>query len=98
MHYADSLLDELIKIAEASKRQKPLDEKVIEVGAPMLVGSGVGKTLVELSLKGSGSVSPRKKTLGVIGGALTGLGYHAHKKTVDERKKTFKKNNTPKGI
>ena len=90
MDSLDALFDELSKIAEATKRKRPLDEKVVEVGAPMLVGSGVGKTLSDLSFDRQFGASPRRKTLGILAGALSGLGYHLHGKKTKERKRAFK--------
>lgn len=83
-----SFLDELQKIA--TERKKPLHEKVVDVGAPMLAGAGIGRTLSDLSLHESVGASPRRKTIGTLIGALGGLGYRHAETSKKERKRAHK--------
>ena len=82
----DSFSDELQKIASEAKKA-PIHEKVVDVGAPILVGSGVGKTLSDLSLSAAQGASPRRKTIGTLMGALAGLGWHKMDKAKKKRKR-----------
>lgn len=82
-----SFSDELEKIASELKKKKPLHEKIVEVGAPVLVGSGVGRTLSELSFSKTHGASPRRKTIGTILGALGGLGWNRLKAEKKRRKR-----------
>jgi hypothetical protein len=70
-----SFSDELDKIASEAKKKAPLHERIVDVGAPVLVGSGVGKTLSDLSFSTTQGAPPRRKTIGTLLGALGGLGW-----------------------
>lgn len=82
-----SWLDELEKIAE---RKKPVHERAVDVGAPMLAGAGVGRTLSDLSLSATHGASPRRKTIGTLIGAIGGLGYRAAEDSKDARRKAYR--------
>lgn len=84
-----SFSDELEKMA--SERKKPLSEKVIDVGAPVLVGSGVGKTLTDTAFGAFGKdPGPRRKTIGTLLGALSGLAYHRAEQKKKERRRAHR--------
>ena len=74
----------------SSERKKPVSEKVIDVGAPMLVGGSVGRTLADLSLSTTHGPSPRRKTLGVLAGAAAGLAFRKSQQDKEKRRKAHK--------
>ncbi len=74
----------------ATERKKPLHEKVVDTGAPILAGAGIGRTLSDLSLHERVGASPRRKTIGTILGALSGMGYRVAETKKKERKKAHK--------
>ena len=82
-----SWLDELEKIAE---RKKPVHERAVDVGAPILAGAGVGRTLSDLSLSATQGASPRRKTIGTVLGAIGGLGFRMSEDSKDARRKAYR--------
>lgn len=75
---------------KTAERKKPLSEKAVDVGAPMLTGSAVGRTLADLSLSTSQGASPRRKTVGTLVGALGGLGWHKAQSEKEKRRKAYR--------
>lgn len=74
----------------AAERKKPIHEKIVDTGAPILAGAGIGRTLSDLSLHESVGASPRRKTIGTLIGALSGLGYRVAETKKQERRKAHK--------
>lgn len=85
MSLYDSFFDELTKVAESHKKKK---EEAQTVGASTLVGSGLGRTISDLSLATKNGPSPRRRTIGTLVGALSGLGYAIHRIKKKEKQKT----------
>jgi hypothetical protein len=75
---------------KTAERKKPLSEKAVDVGAPMLTGSVVGRTLADLSLSTSQGASPRRKTVGTLVGALGGFGWHKAQTEKEKRRKAYR--------
>lgn len=75
---------------KTAERKKPISEKAVDVGAPMLTGSAVGRTLADLSLSTSQGASPRRKTVGTLVGALGGLGWHKAQSAKEKRRKAYR--------
>lgn len=95
-----SLFDELEKIAEErksrAKKVGDLTDKVVEMGAPILGGAGVGRTLSDLSLSTEVGPTPRRKTLGALIGALGGYAYHRHKQKKKAQRRAARLASQPK--
>jgi len=75
---------------KTAERKKPVSERVVDVGAPMLTGSAVGRTLADLSLSTAQGASPRRKTVGTILGAVGGLGWHKAQDDKEKRRKAYR--------
>lgn len=95
-----ALFDELEKIAEErksrAKKVGDLTDKAVEMGAPILGGAGVGRTLSDLSLSTEVGPTPRRKTLGALIGAIGGYAYHRHKQRKKAQRRAARLASQPK--